>query len=53
MCSEKESSSVSPTPSSPADSAPERPTNAFDAAFLERLMERDEPPAALEAEWGK
>jgi hypothetical protein len=25
--------------------------NAFDAAFLARLMERDEPPAAEEADW--
>jgi hypothetical protein len=44
---------VPPTPSSPADSAPEqsppRP-NAFDAAFLERLLELDEPPFAREAE---
>jgi len=54
MCSEKESSSVPPTPSSPADSALEealaRP-NAFDLEFLERLLEREEPPAAQEAEW--
>ena len=56
MCSEKNSTSVSPTPSSPAVSAPApatppAPPNAFDAAFLARLDEWDEPAAAEEAEW--
>ena len=58
MSSEKDGTNV-PTPSSsPADSAspapaarPDTPSNAFDAAFLARLEERDEPPAAEEAEW--
>ena len=56
MCSEKNSTSVSPTPSSPAVSAPApatppAPPNAFDAAFLARLDEWDEPAAAEEADW--
>src|SRR5690349_22225395 len=54
MRSDQESSSVPPAPSSPTGSAPEQApalANAFDAAFLERLLERDEPPAAQEAEW--
>jgi hypothetical protein len=54
MRSDKESSSVPRAPSSPADSATERPRtrpNAFDLEFLERLLEMDEPPAAQEAEW--
>jgi hypothetical protein len=57
MCSTKEGSSVPPTPSSPAVSAPPEPPapptppNAFDAAFLARLEEQDEPAAAEEADW--
>jgi hypothetical protein len=54
MCSTKNSTSVPPTPSSPAVSAPPAPPtppNVFDAAFLARLEEQDEPAAAEEAEW--
>ncbi|HYG64014.1 MAG TPA: hypothetical protein VEL74_15670 [Thermoanaerobaculia bacterium] len=48
MCSEKDGTNV-PTPSSPASSS--TLPNAFDAAFLARLQDRDEPPAAEEADW--
>ena len=58
MSSEKDGTNV-PTPSSsPADSAspapaprPTTPPNAFEAGFLARLQDRDEPPAAEVAEW--
>jgi hypothetical protein len=58
MSSEKDGTNVPAPSSSPADSAspapaarPSTPSNAFDAAFLARLEERDEPPAAEEADW--
>src|SRR4029077_9686044 len=66
MSSKKDGTNV-PTPSSsPVDSAPPagsppgepplpdrsgHPLNAFDADFLARLEDRDEPPAAEVAEW--
>jgi hypothetical protein len=50
MCSEKDGSSV-PTPSSqPSSLAVPALPNAFDEAFLARLQELDEPPAAPEAD---
>ena len=66
MSSEKDGTNVPAPSSSPLDSAPSagspsgepplpdrsgHPLNAFDADFLARLEDRDEPPAAEAAEW--